>query len=113
MKVVIDAYEGTTTFYQIDTKDALANTYASIFPGLFKPFSQMPAGLQAHIRYPRDLFNLQAEMFTYFHMTDPTVFYLRSDLWNIAKENLSQGGGASPIRSMSWAADCSSLRWSG
>jgi uncharacterized membrane protein (UPF0182 family) len=98
VKVVVDAYEGTTTFYQIDTKDALANTYASIFPGLFKPFSQMPAGLQAHVRYPRDLFNLQAEMFTYFHMTDPTVFYLRSDLWNIAKENLQQGGGASPMR---------------
>jgi uncharacterized membrane protein (UPF0182 family) len=58
----------------------------------------MPAGLQAHIRYPRDLFNRQAERFTYYHMTDPTVFYLRSDLWNIAKENLSQGGGASPIR---------------
>jgi uncharacterized protein len=98
VKVVIDAYEGTTTFYQIDTKDALANTYASIFPGLFKPFSQMPTGLQAHIRYPRDFFNLQAERYTYFHMTDPTVFYLRSDLWNIAKENLQQGGGASPIR---------------
>jgi uncharacterized membrane protein (UPF0182 family) len=98
VKVVVDAYTGNTTFYQIDTKDAIANTYASIFPGLFKPFSQMPAGLQAHIRYPRDLFNRQAERFTYFHMTDPTVFYLRSDLWNIAKENLAQGGGASPIR---------------
>ena len=98
VKAVIDAYDGTTTFYQIDTSDAIANTYASIFPGLFKPFSAMPAGLQAHIRYPRDLFNRQAERFTYFHMTDPTVFYLRSDLWNIAKENLSQGGSASPIR---------------
>ncbi len=98
VKAVVDAYDGTTTFYQIDTKDAIANTYASIFPGLFKPFSAMPAGLQAHIRYPRDLFNRQAERFTYYHMTDPTVFYLRSDLWNIAKENLSQGGGASPIR---------------
>ncbi|HVS06723.1 MAG TPA: UPF0182 family protein, partial [Candidatus Dormibacteraeota bacterium] len=98
VKAVVDAYDGTTTFYQIDTKDAIANTYASIFPGLFKPFSAMPAGLQAHIRYPRDLFNRQAERFTYFHMTDPTVFYLRSDLWNIAKENLSQGGSASPIR---------------
>jgi uncharacterized protein len=98
VKAVVDAYDGTTTFYQIDTKDAVANTYASIFPGLFKPFSQMPAGLQAHIRYPRDLFNRQAERFTYFHMTDPTVFYLRSDLWNIAKENLAQGGSASPIR---------------
>lgn len=98
VKAVVDAYDGTTTFYQIDTKDAIANTYASIFPGLFKPFSAMPAGLQAHIRYPRDLFNRQAERFTYFHMTDPTVFYLRSDLWNIAKENLAQGGSASPIR---------------
>src|SRR5438445_1070790 len=98
VKVVVDAYTGTTTFYQIDTKDAVANTYASIFPGLFKPFNSMPAGLQAHIRYPRDLFNRQAERFTYFHMTDPTVFYLRSDLWNIAKENLAQGGTASPIR---------------
>jgi uncharacterized membrane protein (UPF0182 family) len=98
VKAVVDAYDGTTTFYQIDAKDPIANTYASIFPGLFKPFSAMPAGLQAHIRYPRDLFNRQAERFTYFHMTDPTVFYLRSDLWNIAKENLSQGGSASPIR---------------
>jgi uncharacterized protein len=98
VKAVVDAYTGNTTFYQIDTKDAIANTYASIFPGLFKPFSQMPAGLQAHIRYPRDLFNRQAERFTYFHMTDPTVFYLRSDLWNVAKENLAQGGAASPIR---------------
>jgi len=98
VKAVVDAYDGTTTFYQIDTKDAIANTYASIFPGLFKPFSAMPAGLQTHIRYPRDLFNRQAERFTYFHMTDPTVFYLRSDLWNIAKENLSQAGSASPIR---------------
>src|SRR5438309_5738717 len=98
VKAVVDAYDGTTTFYQIDTKDAIANTYGSIFPGLFKPFSAMPAGLQAHIRYPRDLFNRQAERFTYFHMTDPTVFYLRSDLWNIAKENLAQAGGPSPIR---------------
>ena len=98
VKVVVDAYDGTTTFYQIDPKDAIANTYGAIFPGLFKPFSQMPPGLQAHIRYPRDLFNLQAERFALFHMTDPRVFYTREDLWNIAKENLQQAGGPSPIR---------------
>jgi len=98
IKVVVDAYDGTTTFYQIDSKDAIANTYGAIFPGLFKPFSQMPPGLQAHIRYPRDLFNLQAERFALFHMTDPRVFYTREDLWNIAKENLQQAGGPSPIR---------------
>jgi len=98
VKVVIDAYTGTTTYYQIDNSDALANTYSAMFPGLFKPFSQMPAALQAHIRYPRDLFNLQAERFTYFHMTDPTVFYTREDLWNVAKETQQQSGTQVAIR---------------
>jgi uncharacterized membrane protein (UPF0182 family) len=98
VKVVVDAYEGTTTFYQIDSKDAIANTYGAIFPGLFQPFSKMPSGLQAHIRYPRDLFNLQAERFTLFHMTDPRDFFSRLDLWNIAKENQQQASGPLPMR---------------
>jgi uncharacterized membrane protein (UPF0182 family) len=98
VKVVVDAYDGTTTFYQIDSKDAIANTYSAIFPGLFKPFSAMPAGLQAHIRYPRDLFNLQAERFTLFHMTDPRDFFSRLDLWNIAKENQQQAATPLPMR---------------
>src|SRR5256714_60066 len=98
VKVVVDAYDGTTTFYQIDSKDAIANTYGAIFPGLLKPFSQMPPGLQAHIRYPRDLFNLQGERFTLFHMTDPRDFFSRLDLWNIAKENQQQAGGPLPMR---------------
>jgi uncharacterized membrane protein (UPF0182 family) len=98
VKVVVDAYAGTTTFYQIDPKDAIANTYGAIFPGLLKPFSQMPPGLQAHIRYPRDLFNLQAERFTLFHMTDPRDFFSRLDLWNIAKENQQQAAGPLPMR---------------
>jgi hypothetical protein len=58
----------------------------------------MPAGLQAHIRYPRDLFNLQAEQFQLYHITDPTVFYTREDFWNISKENLAQAGGPSQMR---------------
>jgi uncharacterized membrane protein (UPF0182 family) len=95
---VIDAYTGATTFYQIDSSDAIANTYAAIFPQLFKPFSAMPAALQAHIRYPRDLFNLQAEQYALYHITDPTVFYTREDLWDLATENLTQGGQASSMR---------------
>jgi len=98
VKVVVDAYDGTTTFYQIDGKDAIANTYGSIFPGLFKPFSQMPAELQAHIRYPRDLFNVQAEMFSTYHVLDPNAFYTREDQWQVAKENLEQAGGPSQMR---------------
>lgn len=98
IKVVIDAYTGATTLYQIDPTDAMANTYAAMFPQLFKPFSAMPAGLQAHIRYPRDLFNLQAEQFQLYHITDPTVFYTREDLWNIAKENQQQGAEPAQMR---------------
>jgi uncharacterized protein len=98
VKVVVDAYDGTTTFYQIDTKDAIVNTYASIFPGLFKPFSAMPAGLQAHIRYPRDLFNVQAQLFQTYHVQDPNTFYTREDQWQVAKENLEQAGGPAAMR---------------
>jgi uncharacterized membrane protein (UPF0182 family) len=58
----------------------------------------MPAGLQAHIRYPRDLFNVQAEMFQTYHVQDPNTFYTREDQWQIAKENLEQAGGASAMR---------------
>ncbi|HSO94210.1 MAG TPA: UPF0182 family protein, partial [Candidatus Dormibacteraeota bacterium] len=98
VKVVVDAYDGSTTFYQIDSHDAIANTYSSIFPGLFKPFSQMPAGLQAHIRYPRDLFNVQAQLFQTYHVEDPNTFYTREDQWQIAKENIDQASVPSAMR---------------
>lgn len=98
VKVVVNAYDGTTTFYQIDSKDPIINTYASIFPGLLKPFTEMPAALQAHIRYPRDLFNTQAELFQLYHVQDPTVFYTREDLWTIASENQQQGQASATLR---------------
>ncbi len=98
VKAVVDAYDGSTTFYQIDQHDAIINTYASIFPGLLKPFSAMPAGLQAHIRYPRDLFNVQAEVFSTYHVDDPNTFYTREDQWQIAKESLNQASTPSTLR---------------
>jgi len=91
VKAVINAYDGSTTFYQIDQKDPVIRTYAAIFPGLFRPFAEMPAGLQAHIRYPRDLFSLQTQMFRLYHITDPVVFYTKQDLWDIATESLQPG----------------------
>jgi len=110
VKVVVNAYEGTTPFYQIDSLDAIANTSASIFPRLFKPFSEMPAGLQAHVRYPRDLFNVQAEMFSTYHVQDPNTFYTREDQWQIAKENLEQAGGPSAMRPFTAASPASTPR---
>ncbi len=83
VKVVMDAYDGTVSFFVVDQKDILTKTYAAIFPTLFKPISEMPADLRRHIRYPRALLKIQARMFTTFHMTDPSVFYNKEDLWEV------------------------------
>ncbi len=98
VKAVVNAYDGTVTFYQVDAQDPIIRTYASIFPGLFKPLSEMPAGLQAHIRYPRDFFGAQAALFTLYHVQDPRVFYTREDLWNIGTESPQPGQPPVPIR---------------
>ncbi len=90
VKVVIDAYNGSVTYYVIDPSDPLIRTYEKIFPGLFKPISEMPDFLRRHIRYPMDLFQVQAEMFRTFHMTNPEVFYNQEDLWSIPKEVYNQ-----------------------
>lgn len=83
VKVVIDAYDGSVVFYTVDQKDVLARAYAAIFPNVFKPMTEMPADIRKHIRYPRGLLQIQARMFTTFHMTDPAVFYNKEDLWEI------------------------------
>ncbi|MBI5645509.1 MAG: UPF0182 family protein [Ignavibacteriae bacterium] len=91
VKITIDAYNGETQFYSfgIDT-DPIIRVYARIFPGLFKPIDAMPASLQKHVRYPQDLFDMQAEVYSTYHMEDPTVFYNKEDLWNIANEKLQE-----------------------
>ncbi len=86
VKVVIDAYDGSVSYYVIDPSDPLIRTYQQIFPTLFKPISEMPAFLRAHIRYPISLFEIQADMFRTFHMTDPQVFYNQEDLWSLPQE---------------------------
>jgi uncharacterized membrane protein (UPF0182 family) len=86
VKVTIDAYNGDVAFYMIDEKDPIIKTYAQIFPDLFKPFKEMPAELKAHIRYPKDLFKIQMETYTKYHMEDVQVFYNQEDLWQIPDE---------------------------
>ncbi|MBV8085333.1 MAG: UPF0182 family protein [Chloroflexi bacterium] len=91
VKIVVDAYDGSTTYYIADPSDPLIQTYQRIYPALFHPLSDMPLGLQAHIRYPEDMFLAQMEMFRTYHMTDPQVFYNREDLWAVPTERFSQG----------------------
>jgi uncharacterized protein len=86
VKIVVDAYNGTVDFYLIDSSDPVAATYQRIFPGLFKPFAAMPADLQKHIRYPEDLFLIQARLFQAYHMEAAEVFYNREDLWQFPRQ---------------------------
>jgi hypothetical protein len=81
VKVVIDAYNGTVSFYVSDPSDPIVETYERIFPKLFKPFAEMPPDLKKHIRYPEDFFELQAQLYRAYHMDTPEVFYNREDLW--------------------------------
>jgi uncharacterized membrane protein (UPF0182 family) len=81
VKVVVDAYEGTATFYVADGKDPIIRGYQGAFPSLFKPLDQMPAGLQAHLRVPPKLFNTQAQVYSTYHISDPSTFYNREDVW--------------------------------
>ena len=86
VKVVMDAYNGDVTYYVIDEDDPIINTYMKIFPDLFRPFSEMPEDLKGHIRYPEDLFRVQAELYSTYHMKDPRVFYNKEDAWVIPNE---------------------------
>ena len=83
IKAVIDTYHGTTTFYRVDEKDPVAATIDKAFPGLLRPFSEMPEGLRTRLRYPQTIFALQANMFSTYHMDNPAVFYNKEDQWEI------------------------------
>jgi hypothetical protein len=81
VKATVDAFDGTVSYYIADPEDPLIRTYAKAFPALFKPMSEMPKDLQIHVRYPEDLFTVQARMYATYHMQDPQVFYNKEDLW--------------------------------
>ena len=86
IKVVIDAYNGDTNYYIVDSADPMAQTFKNIYPKLFKDFSEMPEALQAHIRYPNTMLNIQAKVYQRYHMNDVKVFYQNEDLWEISSE---------------------------
>lgn len=84
-KAVVDAYEGTVDIYITDETDCIVMTYNNIYPGIMKT-GGLPEELNAHIRYPEFLFDIQSEMYLRYHMSDPEIFYSNSDLWMRAKE---------------------------
>ena len=86
VKSVVDVYNGSIEFYISDKDDPLIKTYSRIFPGLFKPIEEMPKDLRSHIRYPKDLFTIQAYVYATYHMQDPQIFYNKEDLWEIPRQ---------------------------
>lgn len=92
VKVVVDAYDGTVAFYQADDSDPIMRTYAKIFPNTFRPLSELPESLQAHLRYPEDIFTLQTDVYATYHMDDPQMFYNKEDQWEIPAVASERGG---------------------
>ncbi len=95
VKVAIDAYDGLPVFYLADPNDPLIQTWAAVFPGLFKPIDQMPAALRAHVRYPEDLFRIQTQVYATYHMRQANLFYNREDVWVVPGE-VQQGNQVLP-----------------
>jgi uncharacterized membrane protein (UPF0182 family) len=95
VKVVVNAYSGQMTFYDVTalthTKDPILQTWEKVFPGMFTPVSKMPAALQAHLRYPEDLLNVQTAAYGRYHITQPLAFYNATNAWNV-----SPSAGAGP-----------------
>lgn len=86
VKVVVDAYNGDVTFYKMTQDDPILNAYASIYPTLFTPGEEMSEDLRAHLRYSEEYFNIQAQIYQTYHMSDAEVFYNKEDLWKIATQ---------------------------
>ena len=91
VKITLDSFDGDIRFYVWDTSDPMVRTYAEIFPDLFTPKESMPESLREHVRYPQDLFTIQAQKFTRYHMREAQDFYNNEDLWAFPNEKFGQG----------------------
>ena len=93
VKIVVDAYNGTMKYYVFDEQDPLLKTYRAAYPSLFTAKSEMPQALLDHLRYPEDLFNVQAELYSTYHVEDADVLYNKGDQWAIPENVALSGAG--------------------
>ncbi|QBQ55799.1 UPF0182 family protein [Nitrosococcus wardiae] len=85
VKIAVDAYNGTVNYYIFDSSDPIIQAYSRIYPSLFKTKEQMPPDIRAHVRYPKDLFEIQMGIYAKYHQTDVETFYQQEDMWSFAK----------------------------
>jgi uncharacterized membrane protein (UPF0182 family) len=90
-KITVDAYDGTVTIYRTEVPDPIADGYARVFPGVFTPIAEAPPELQDHFRYPEGLFDIQSEVYSAYHVTDPAAFYNGEDRWAVAEAESDAG----------------------
>lgn len=86
VKATVDAYDGTVTLYEWDTQDPVLQTWMKAFPGVVEPRASMPQSIVDHVRYPEDIFKVQRQVFSKYHVTDPTGFYSGQDFWNVPND---------------------------
>ncbi|MFF7363367.1 UPF0182 family protein [Streptomyces sp. NPDC008125] len=96
VKATVDAYDGTVTLYEWDTKDPVLKTWRKAFPGTVKDKSAIPKELMDHLRYPQDLFKVQRELLTRYHVTNPAQFYSGSDAWQVPDDPTDKKPGSVP-----------------
>ena len=107
VKIVMDAYTGDMSFYVSDPSDPIIQAWEGVFPGLFKPISEMPTDIAGdpsspttnpgHLRYPEDMFNAQTTVYEKYHVTDPVVFFKNGDVWSVPQNSGSTTvGGNNP-----------------
>ncbi|MFD6426717.1 UPF0182 family protein [Streptomyces sp. NPDC060198] len=96
VKATVDAYDGTVTLYEWDTEDPVLKTWRKAFPGTVKDKSAIPADLMDHLRYPQDLFKVQRELLTRYHVTNPAQFYSGSDAWQVPDDPTNKEPGSVP-----------------
>jgi len=94
VKATVDAYEGTVTFYVMDEEDPIINAYRDAFPDLFSD-DPLPEELQAHLRYPEDLFRVQTAAYARYHLDDPDDFFNQDDAWRVARDPGTAGADPS------------------
>ena len=99
VKITVDAFNGDVNMYEWDSNDPIIATYRGMFPGLFKSQNEMPPALAEHVRYPQDMFDLQAHKYAKYHMKDPQNFYNNEDLWAIPNEKFGQEEQLQPVES--------------
>ncbi len=95
VKATVDAFNGDVTFYRVDMKDPVAAAYDKAFPKLFTDGDKMPKDIEAHLRYPEDLFRVQTTMFGRYHLTNPDEFFSASEAWNVAPDPGTSAASAS------------------